>query len=139
MFYLKSTDQFLSRPGEQPYTGDDLHLIIFMLDLLTSFCLFLSKPLPFSQEHLLFSCHLSLELHIWTQFIVVMGTGLYISETGRIFCIFFLLVCVRLKIWKAATESSERNLKIPRKKLLSESHSLSKHLISFAFNFKLIT
>lgn len=116
---MKSTDQFHSRPGEQPYTGDDLPLSIFMLNLLTSLCLLLSKPMPFSQEHLLFSCHLSLELHTWTQFIMVMGTGLYVSETGKIFCIFFLSVCVRLKILKAATESSERNLKILGKSFLN--------------------
>lgn len=65
-----------------------------------------------SQEHLLFSCLLFLQLHTWSQFIVVVGTGLYIPETAEVFCIFFLLVCVRWKILKAATESTERNLKI---------------------------
>ncbi|XP_050164721.1 pre-mRNA 3' end processing protein WDR33 isoform X2 [Myiozetetes cayanensis] len=59
------------------------------------------------------ACLLSPEFHVWTQPIVVMGTGLYSSETQKIFCIFFLLVCVRLRILKADTESTERNLKVP--------------------------
>lgn len=43
-----------------------------------------------------------------------MWTGLYISETGKIYFLFFF--GVRLKALKAATESTRRSVKIPEER-----------------------